>query len=139
MPAYSPFGVLADHDPVDLVSLGERRLHARQHACRAHVVVLVESLADGKPQAPQRDVIRHLLASNGAEEDGVHLLQLLEAALGDICAVLEIALGAPVVVLDIEREALGLAQCLQHFHAGADHFRADAVCAHGRDPVLFHR
>ena len=60
-----------------------------------HVGVLVEALADRQPQAPQRDVIGHVGRAHRAEEDRVERLEPVEAALGDVVAVLEVVVAAP--------------------------------------------
>jgi hypothetical protein len=133
------FGVLADHDPVDVLRVRERALHAGQHARGPHVRVLVEALADRQAQAPERNVVGHLLAADRAEEDGVELLELLEAALGNVGAVLEIALRAPVELLDLETEAaVGSGDGLQHFESRVDDLGPDAIPADGGDLVRSH-
>lgn len=61
--------ILTDDDPVELAGLavGERRGRAGQDARPAHVCVLLQRLADGKAEAPERDVIGHIGRTDSAE------------------------------------------------------------------------
>ena len=88
-------GVLADDDPVDVLAV-RRAGSSRPGSTRAgpHVGVLVEALADRQAQAPERDVVGHLLAADRAEEDRVEALQLLEPALGDVVPVLQVEVAS---------------------------------------------
>ena len=101
-------GVLADRSTQSIVALPLPRAGSSTPGSTRvgpHVGVLVEALADRQAQAPERDVVGHVGRADRAEEDGVEGLQLLEAALGDVGAVLQVAVRAPVEVLDLEREA----------------------------------
>ena len=71
LPEYSPSEFSRMMTQSMSLAVRERALHARQHARRAHVGVLVEALADRQAQAPQRDVVGHLRAADRAEEDRV--------------------------------------------------------------------
>src|SRR5258708_6339741 len=125
-------GILAHHDPVDVLAVDERALHAGQHARGTHVGVLVEALADRQAQTPQRHVIGHFAAACGTEEDRVEGLQLLEAACGNVVAVREEIRRAPREMLDLESEAaVGGRQRLQHLEPGRHDLGADSVAADG--------
>ena len=65
--------VLAHDHPVELLGrdLAQGAGDPGQDAGRADVGVLVERLADREPQAPQRDVVRHVGGADGAEVDRV--------------------------------------------------------------------
>src|SRR5262249_24440425 len=73
--------VLANDHPVQLRAgdMAQRAGDAGQDPGRAYVGVLVERLADGQAQAPQGDVIRDVRRTDGAEQDGVELAELLGA------------------------------------------------------------
>ncbi len=57
-----PRGVFPHDHPVQIPGTNpcERALDARQDPCGTHVGVLVERLADGEAQAPERQVVRHV-------------------------------------------------------------------------------
>ena len=107
-----------------------------QHARRPHVGVLVEALADRQPQSPERHVIGHVRRADCAEEDRVERLELLEPALGDVVAVLQVVVAAPRKVLDLQPEAaVAAGEHLEHFQAGRDDLDADAVAGNRGDAV----
>src|SRR5262249_35013369 len=121
------------------LAVGERALHAGEHSHRAHVRVLVETLADGDAQSPKRNVIRDLLAADGTEEDRIERLELLQAAFGNVVPVLEVVLGAPRQAFELECErAHRLGEGVEALDAGLDPFGPDAIAADGRDPVRLH-
>ena len=72
-PAYSPseFSRTITQSSSGPGHVAQRAGDAGQDARRAHVGVLVERLADGEPQAPQRDVVGHVGRAGRAEQDGV--------------------------------------------------------------------
>src|SRR5205823_2463877 len=108
-------------------------------AARTHVGVLVEALADGEPQAPERDVIGDLLASHRSEEDGVEAPQLLEAPFGDVVALAQVAIRAPVERLCLETEAAVAArERLEDLEPSRDDLHADPVSGDGSDAVGGH-
>jgi hypothetical protein len=54
-------------------------------------------------------------------------------------AVLLVVVATPVEVIDLEAEtAVAPGQRLQHFDAGRNHFRADAVAGNGCDRIGLH-
>ena len=135
------FRVLAHDHPVELRAgdVAQRAGDAGQDARRAHVGVLVERLADGEPQAPQRDVVGHVGRAGRAEQDGVVALDQVEAVLGHERAGLLVALGAPVEMIEGDGEAaVALGARLQHLDAGGDHLGADAVPGDGGDAKRSH-
>ena len=72
---------------------------------RAHVGPLVEALADAQAQPPQADVVGDVRPADGAEVDGVEVLELLEPVLGHHPAGLLVVLAAPRELLPLEVEA----------------------------------
>jgi hypothetical protein len=58
-----------------------RTINTGQDADRAHVGVLIEGLADGEPQAPERDVVRDVGMTCRAEQDRVVVADLLTPVL----------------------------------------------------------
>src|ERR1035441_2049243 len=80
-PGVFAFTVLADDDPVQfgVVGFAQPSAHAGQAVHGTHVRPLVEALADGQPQAPQADVVRHAGPAVRAEVDGVEGPQDVQA------------------------------------------------------------
>jgi len=131
--------VFADDHPVYALAVPQRALHAGEHPRRAHIGVLVEALADGQAQAPQRDMVGHLGAAHGAEENGVEPFQFLQAAGGNVIAVLQVVVAAPGKALELEFEALRLPrEGIEDLDALGDDFLADAVAGDGRYVVGTH-
>ncbi len=135
------FGVLAHDHPVELRALdvAQRAHDARKNAGGAHIGVLVERLADGEPQSPQRDVVGHVGHAGRAEQDGVMALDQVTAVFGHERAGLLVARRAPVEMIEGEREvAVARGAGVERLDAGSDHFAADAVSGDCRDAVRAH-
>ena len=96
--------VLAHDDPVQIFRFAalERRVDAGKNACRAHVGVLIEALADLQPQAPQRDVVGDMRIAGGAEENGVLGAQSSRVRRRHHHAMLAEIVSTPVEVLELE-------------------------------------
>ena len=136
-PAYSPseFSRTITQSSSGPVTPPQRAGDAGQDARGAHVGVLVEGLADGEPQPPQRDVVGHVGHAGRAEQDGVVALDLLAPVVGHEGAGLLVALRAPVEVIEGNREAaVALGAGVEHLDTRRDHLLADAVAWNGRDP-----
>jgi hypothetical protein len=136
-----PFRVLAHDHPVELLvgHVAQRRGDAGQHARRPDVGVLVERLADGEPQAPQRDVVGHVGGAGRAEQDGVVLADQVEAVLRHERARLLVALRPPVEMIERNREpAVAPGAGAEHLDPGCNHLGADAVARNGGDAVCAH-
>ena len=111
-----------DH-PVECTrcAIPQWRAQAGQHARRPHIGVLVEALADGEPQAPERDVVRHRRVTHRAEEDRVHVPDLVEPIGRHHQPGAAVVVRTPVEIGHVEAEAaLALRQCLQHGQPGGD-------------------
>jgi hypothetical protein len=105
-----------------------------------NVGVLIEPLADSQPQAPERHVVRHIRRSDRAEENGIVLLERLNAAFRHQCTGSLVARRAPVEMRDFERElAVARRAGLQDFDGRANDLAADAVAGDGRDLIRSHR
>src|SRR3954466_10334791 len=74
--------------------------------------------------------------ADGAEEDGVEGLQLLEAAFRDIAPGLLETFRAPVEVLELEAKTI--LQLFEDFDARRDHLVADPVAGNGSDAIGLH-
>src|SRR5438876_727803 len=83
-----------------------RAVEARQDACRAHVGVLVEALADLQTQAPQRDVVGDVRVAGRAEQDRVLVANRVKAVLRHHDAVLAVVVTAPIEILELEAECV---------------------------------
>ena len=60
--------------------VAQRAADAWQKPARTDIGVLIERLADRKPQPPQRDIVRDIRRTDGAEIDGVEVFQHFMAA-----------------------------------------------------------
>lgn len=78
----------------------------------------------------------HTWCTDGAEQDGVVLLELVKPAVGDVLAGLFVRLGAPVEVGEAQVEgAQGVGERLEHGDGRVDHLRADPVGGDASDAV----
>src|SRR5262249_15378749 len=135
------FRVLAHDHPVELrpADAAQRARDARQDARGAHIGVLVERLADGEPETPQRDVVRHVWRAGRAGPDGGVAADPVEAVRRHEGARALVAPGAPVEMVEGEREAAVASDArLQGLHAGGNHLGADAVARNGGDAIAAH-
>ena len=140
-PRVFPFGVFTHDDPVQVLrrTALQRGVDARQDAGRTHIGVLVQTLTDLQPQAPQGDVIRHIGIPCRTEQDGVLVAQRIQPIFRHHDAVLAIVVGAPVEILELEFEIrAGSGNRLQHLATRRNHFFADAVPGNGGDAISFH-
>ncbi len=69
-----------------------------------------------------------------AEQNRRISLQFLENGFGQNLAGSQIAFAAQVEILGLQRDALRLADCFEHFQAFRRHFRPRPVAAHHRHP-----
>src|SRR5690348_14012064 len=126
--------VLAHDDPVELLvfHVAQRRRYAGQDARRPYIGVLVERLADGEPQSPQRDVIWNVRVTRRAEEDGIVVADVVAAVLRHHAAMLLVVFAAPVEMVELEAEAaVAFRDGVHRLDAGGDHFGTDAVARDG--------
>ena len=100
-------GVLTHDHPVDLFGKlrPQRPLHAGHKPCRADIGELVEALADGKAQLPERNMVRDLRVADGAEIDGMKAAQPLDAVFRHHAAGAAVAVRAPIEALGLQAEA----------------------------------
>src|SRR5215467_7062753 len=77
--------------------------------------------------------------TDGAEQDGVELAELLGAVGRHHHAIFAVIVRTPVEVLEVQGEpAIALGADLQDLDAGLDHLGPDAITAHGSNLVLTH-
>ena len=136
-----PFRVLADDDPVQIprAAVLQRTSDAGQDAGGADVGVLIESLADGETQTPQRNVVRNGGMADGAEVDGVKGLQRIQAILRHHSAMGMIVVGPPWEGLEGHPEVSGaFLENLQDPDPFGDDLQADPVGGNGRDAIGRH-
>lgn len=75
-------------------------------------------------------------SAHGTKEDRIVLLQLLEAAVGDVLPRLLVRLRAPIVVREVEVKRLQLVrEGLEDLNAGLNDLGPYPVCGDGRDAV----
>ncbi len=75
-PGIFTFGIFADDDPIDgLAEIRPQRANdAGQQLRRPHIGELIEALADGEAQAPQRQGVRQIGIAHRAEIDRLRTL-----------------------------------------------------------------
>src|SRR5688572_6513921 len=81
-------------------------------------------------------MIRHLGRADRAEEDGVELLEPVEPAFRDVAPGVEVALRAPIEMLELEAKSVG--DAAQNLDARRNDLVADAVARNGGDSVGVH-
>ena len=96
--------VLANDDPVQVVGSAtfERAVDARQDTGRTDVGVLIKTLTNFQPQAPQRDVIGNVRVTGRTEQNGVLVTQCVQTVFGHHDAMRSVVIAAPVEVLELE-------------------------------------
>lgn len=131
LPGILALRVLTDNDPVEITgaAIPQGRLGPSEDLGRPHVGVLLERLADRQAEAPERDVVRDVYrlvskdlsrpaarqrakafyavltwGADGAKQDSVVLLELLESAIGNVFPGLLIGVRAPVKVSEVNIE-----------------------------------
>src|SRR3989338_2182922 len=80
-------------------------------------------------------MVRHARRADRPEQDRVELLQLIERILGQVRLGLEVALRAPVEMLELEPEFLERGEAPQDIDARGNDLVADPVAGNGGDAV----
>jgi hypothetical protein len=81
-------------------------------------------------------MIRDIGGADGSEEDGIVLLQLLEAVVRDVLSSLLVGIRAPVVVRKVEFKGLErLGQGLENINTSLDYLGANTIGRDGGDAV----
>ncbi len=127
-------GVLAVDQHVDGAGrlVAQRARHAVEQVGRPQVDVLVEEAAHRQQQAVQRDVVGHVGTADGAEQNGVVLLQHVPAVGRHDAAGLLVVGAAPGEPVPFDGRPLAAQGGVGDAHGLVDHFRPDAVAAdHG--------
>src|SRR6516164_4774643 len=84
-------------------------------------------------------VIGDVRRTDGAEQDGVELAELVGAVGRHHHAMLAVIVRTPVEVLKVQGEsAIALGAHLQDLHSGLNHLGPDAITAHGGDLARTH-
>ena len=132
--------VLADDHHVDLLGgdVLERGGDAGPQPDRPQVHVLAERAADRDQQAPEADVVGHVVPADGAEEDRVGLADGLERVRRHHPAVLDEVVAAPRVLGELELEAVGAPGRLEHLERGRRDLEPDPVARDHGDLVRPH-
>ena len=133
-------GVLAVDDEVDVAALvaPERALDALEQLVRALADVLVEPLPNREEETVERHVVGNFGVADRTEEDRIGRLDSVESVVGHHCALLQIALGAPVVGRPLQREAVLFRDGIEHVHRGARDFGTDTVARDDGHVVRLH-
>ena len=118
-----PLGALANHDEVDVRVAGQRAVDAGEQPRRPQVHVVIQGEPHGQQQATLEHAAGHRWIADGAQQDCVVRLELVDHALGQGLPGLVVALGTHVVLgaLDTRPHDIEDLQCL------ADDLGADAV------------
>ena len=96
------FGAFTHHSEVDLTGVGERGLDAGVQLGGAQVDGLIEREAQLDKQTAFEDTGLDARVADGAEEDRVLLADGLEVLVGQQGAIAQIALGAEIVISELE-------------------------------------
>ena len=130
------FRILAHDHPVELrtADRAQGAHDPRQHPRRAHVGVLVERLADRKPETPEADVVGHVRRTDRAEIDRVRAPDLIEAVRRHHEAGRAIMVRSPVEPVEGPlKAALALSKRLEDLEPGGNNLLADAVAGNDRN------
>src|SRR5262249_26484177 len=110
-----------------------RALDAGKQPDRPEVDVLLKIEPEAEQDAFLQHAGGHPRMADGTQEDGVHVPQLTDRALGHDLARLQITLAADVDRLERVFEALHRADLRQHLQARGDDLRPDTVPGYGPD------
>ena len=136
--AVQAFGAFTHDDEVDVARVGERRRDTLVQLGRTQVHVLVQVEAELEQQAAFQNARLDARIADGAQQDGVGLLDAVLFLLGEDRAVTQIAFGTEVEMLVIEfGDAFG--RLLQSLLGPRSHFLANAIARNDGDGVLLCR
>ena len=129
------FGVLAEHDEVDVLpaAILERAEAIVEQADRPVVHIEIELEAGAEQDVARVTVVGDARIAERADEDRVELAQHLVAVGGQRLAGLQVVIGAPRQMLEIEAAAERVADGLQDFHSFRRDVLADPVSGDDRD------
>ena len=129
-----PLGVLAIDEHVNRAGrlVAQGRLHPLEQISRPQVDVLLEAPPHRQQQLADAQVVRHVRAAHRAEQNGVELLELLEAVSGHHPAVLLVIAAAPGEARPAQAGLVAPHRRVGHADGLFDHLRADAVAADHR-------
>jgi hypothetical protein len=136
-----PFGIFSDNDPIQIFGLdvAERPFDPRQQTRRTHVGVLVKRLADGKTQSPKGDMIRYTRVSGRTKVDRIKPPQGFKGVFRHHSAVLEVVVGSPRELLDLQLEAaIAGGDSMKNTGPRVDDLATDAVAGDSRDRIFTH-
>jgi hypothetical protein len=80
----------------------ERTVDAGQDTGRAHIGVLIKTLANFETQPPERDVVRNMRVASGAEQNRVLVAQRVQTVLGHHLSIGLVPVAIPTEILEIE-------------------------------------
>ena len=133
------FGVLAEHDEVDVLpaAILERAQAIVEQAHRPVVHIEIELEARAEKDVAGVTVVGDARIAERADEDRVELAQHLVAVGGQRLAGLQVVIGAPRQMLEIEAAAERLADRLQDLDRFRRDVLADPVAGDDRNTILF--
>ena len=136
--AVQAFGAFTHDDEIDVTRVGERRGNALVQLGRTQVHVLVQVEAELEQQAAFQNARLDARIADGAQQDGVGLLDALLFLFRKNRAVTQIALGTQIELLIFEfGDAFG--RLLQSLLSPRSHFLANAIARNDGDGVLLCR
>ena len=136
--AVQAFGAFTHHDEVDVTRVGERGGNALVQLGRTQVDVLVEIETELEQQATFENAGLDARIADGAQQDGVGLLDALLFLFRKNRAVTQIALGTQIELLIFEfGDAFG--RLLQSLLSPRSHFLTNAIARNDGDGVLLCR
>ena len=136
--AVQAFGAFTHHDEIDVTRVGERRRDTLVQLGRTQVHVLVQVEAELEQQAAFQNARLDARIADGAQQDGVGLLDAVLFLFRKNRAVTQIALGTQIELLIFEfGDAFG--RLLQSLLSPRSHFLANAIARNDGDGVLLCR
>ncbi len=131
-------GILAHHDEIDVFRplVLDRRFHPGEEFHRPQVDVLVQLEARLQQDALLKDAGFHIGMTDGAQEDGVVTLKLIERRVRQCLAGLQVTLATKVVVGSFVFKTKPRRRGREHLEPFPHHFRSGAVAGH--DSYVMH-
>src|SRR5262249_15995012 len=126
-------GVLADDDEIEVVRAGSGYPRPLPGGAQVHVEGELEAKA--KEQAGLEHSGGDRRTADGAEEDGISLLQVIERVVRQNLAGSQVVLGAERAGPPVDREAMPLACLVDQIAGDRRDLRADAVARQVGDDV----
>ncbi len=123
------FGVLPHDHEVDLFGslVGQRSLHVRIELHRAQIDVLIQSEAEVQEDALLQNTRFHLRMADGAQVDGVEILEDLQRVVGKHLCGFQVVLTPVVEMSELKLDLEDFGDAFENLQAFLNHLRAGPV------------